>query len=76
MFFHENTRHTIPWKKINFFVDISFRFTIILQFWFHFRGRRRFFPFNGVLFTQKISNEFILLCMDYSVALRLDKTER
>ena len=75
MFFHENTRHTILWKKINFFVNISSRFTIILQLWFHFRGRRRFFLFNGVLFTQKISTEFILLCMDYSVALRLDKTE-
>ena len=38
---------------------------------FHFRGRRRLFPLNGVLFTQEILNETILLCMDYDVALEL-----
>ena len=46
-----------------------------LRFLFHFVGRRRLFPFNGVVFTQEISNEIILLCMDYDVGLRLEKTE-
>ena len=41
---------------------------------FHFRGWRRIFPSNGVLFTQ-ILNEIILLCMDYDTALRLEKSE-
>ena len=32
-----------------------------------------FFPFNGVLFTQEIPNELILLGMGYGVILRLEK---
>ena len=42
---------------------------------FHFRDRRWFFFFNGVLFTQEIPNEIILLSMDCDVALRLEKTK-
>ena len=33
------------------------------------------FQFNGVLFTQEIPNEIILLCTDYDVALRQEKAE-
>ena len=53
----------------------SFRSAIILKFLFNFRRRRRLFRFNGVLFTQEISNEIMLLCVGYDVALRLEKTE-
>ena len=62
-------------RRITSFQIYGFRFTILLQFLFHFRGRSRPFPFNGVLFIQEIPNEIILLCMDYDVALRLEKTE-
>ena len=31
--------------------------------------------FNGVLFAKEIPKEFILLCVDYDVALRLENTE-
>ena len=48
---------------------------MILQFLFHFKGGRRLFPFNGICFIQEIPNEIMLLCMDYEVALRLEKTE-
>ena len=57
------TLHTVFYKK-NYFRVFLFRSTIIPQFLFHFRGWRRIFPSNGVLFTQ-ILNEIILLCMDY-----------
>ena len=40
---------------------------------FNFRGCRRFVSFNGVLFTQEIPNEIILLCMDYGAAHKLEK---
>ena len=40
---------------------------IILQFSFIF--------FNGVLFTQEIPEELILLCTDYNVMLRLENVE-
>ena len=67
------TLHTVLYKK-NYFHIFLFRSTIIPQFLFHFRGWRRIFPSNGVLFTQEILNEIILLCMDYDIALRLEKT--
>ena len=41
---------------------------------FYVRGRRRLFQFNCILFTQEIPVEIILLCMDYDVPLRLEKT--
>ena len=31
--------------------------------------------FSGVLFTQEIPNEIIILCIEYGVAFRLEKTE-
>ena len=46
----------------------------IPKFLCHFRGSRRLFPFNGVLFTQEIQYKIIPLCMDYDVAFRLGKT--
>ena len=58
--------------NITFLKISNFRSTIILQFLFHFRGRRRLFPFNNVLFKQEISN-IILLCVDYDIAPRLEK---
>ena len=45
------------------------------QFLFLFRGRRRLFLSNGVLFAQEIAKELIVLCMDYDVALRLENVE-
>ena len=57
----------VPYTKNYFFLDI--------EFLFYFRGWRRLFPFNGVLFAQEVRNEIILLCMDYDVAIRLEKTE-
>ena len=42
---------------------------------FHFSDRRCLFPFNGVLFTREIPKEIIILCIDYDVALRLEKAE-
>ena len=49
--------------------------TITFQFLFHSTGRMRVLHFNGVLFTQEIPKELILLCMDYDVALRLENVE-
>ena len=62
-------------RKITSFYIYSFCSVIIVQFLFRFRGRRRLLLFNGVLFTQEILNETILLRMDYNVAHRLGKTE-
>ena len=59
--------------NITFLKILNFRSTIILQVLFHFRGRRRLFPFNNVLFKQEISNDIILLCVDYDIAPRLEK---
>ena len=61
-------------KTASFEIRI-FLCTITFQFLFHFRGRRRLLLFNGVLFSQEISKELILLCMDYDVALRLENVE-
>ena len=59
--------------NITFLKISNFRSTIILQFLFHFRGRRRLFRFNNVLFKQEISNDIILLRVDYDIAPRLEK---
>ena len=46
---------------------------IILQFLFLFSFL--LFFFNGVLFTQEIPEELVLLCTDYNVMLRLENVE-
>ena len=70
---HGNTLSNAPNDKYNFLKILNFRSAIILQVLFHFRGRRRLFPFNNVLFKQEISNDIILLCVDYGIAPRLEK---
>ena len=57
-------------KTVSFKIFI-FLSTIKLKFSFHFRGRMRLLLFNGVLFAQEIPKEWILLCMDYDVEIRL-----
>ena len=42
-------------------------------FLFYFRGRRCLILLHGVSFTYEIPNEIILLCIDYDIALRLEK---
>ena len=54
-----HTKKTVLFKRI--------LFTIIFQFTFHFRGRKRLLLFNGVLLAQDIPKELILLCMDYDI---------
>ena len=46
---------------------------ITLQFLFLFSFL--LFFFNGVLFTQEIPEELVLLCTDYNVMLRLENVE-
>ena len=69
-----NTHQTISYKKNYFFLDIySFRSSIIFQFLFHFRVRRHIFPIYGVLITQEIPNQIIILWIDYDVLLGYKK---
>ena len=65
-------------RKITSFQIYSICSTIILKFLFHFRGRRRLFPFNGVLFTQEIiqlfnPNEMIQLCMENTKKMKTEE---
>ena len=46
----------------------------MLQYLFHFRGRKRLLLFND-LFAQEIPKDLILLCIDYDVAFRLENVE-
>ena len=39
------------------------------------RGRTSLLLFDGVLFKQEIPKELILLCIDYVITLRLEKSE-
>ena len=68
---HKNTHHVVLCKR-NSFLSI-FRSPVPFLFLFYFRGRRCLILLNGVLFTDEIPNEIILLCIDYGVALRLEK---
>ena len=63
-------------RKITSFWIFVFRYTVILQSLFQFRRRRRLFSLNGILFTQEIPNEIILLCIDYHVGKKKLKLER
>ena len=58
-------------KTISFYLYI-FLSTITFQFLFHFRGQWRLL-LNGVLFTQEILKELILLCMDYPRSVQVRK---
>ena len=62
-------------RKVTSFYLYIFCSPVPLLFLFQFRGQRCLILLNGVLFIWDILNKIILLCMDYVVALRLEKNE-
>ena len=55
LFLHKKIHHTIAWKKNYLFLSILFRSLESLLLSFQFRGR------SGVLFTQELPNQIVLL---------------
>ena len=68
LFLLKNTRPTIPSQKSFFFLNIDFSFSSTNVFFLSLYGQKCLILLNSVLFTYKIPNEIILLCMKYGVA--------
>ena len=75
LFLHKKTHYTFPRKKSYFFLSIHFSLSSTTSVFVSLRGRGCIILRNDVLFTKEISNEIMLLCMDYEVAFRLEKTK-
>ena len=70
LFLHKNTHHTIPCKKLYFYLSIHFSFSSTTS---AFVSLYRSKVSNSSWWRQEIPNEIIQLCIDYDVAFRLEK---
>ena len=82
LFLHGNTHHIMLYKKKYFFLNIYFSFYEGVVPWFYdnnwfflsiYRSKASC-PYNGVLFTQEIPREIIVLYMGVDLAFKLYKT--